>query len=354
VKAAVHPSWRQISLGEVVTLHYGKALDKQDRDPDGPVPVYGANGIKDRSNKSLTSGPSLVVGRKGSAGEITRVDVPFWPLDVSYYTSHDPQRLDFNFLEYALRTLGLSSMARGVKPGINRNDVYSLQIPLPALDEQKRIVAVLDQAFAALDRARARVEQNLRDASAVFDSVLGSVAGEQKLLGSLVTLRTGKLDANAAVEDGQYPFFTCAREIYAIDRFAFDCEAILLAGNNAVGDFNVKHYLGKFNAYQRTYVITVNDTKQMLYRYLYFQLVKSLKHFKEQSVGAGTKFLKLGMINGLKISVPPVAQQQQIVTKLDTLLERTKDLEAHYTRKLTDLANLRQSLLQKAFSGELT
>jgi len=82
-----------------------------------------------------------------------------------------------------------------------------------------------------------------------------------------VNIKTGKLDANAAVEGGQYPFFTCSRDIFAIDTYAFDCEAILLAGNNAVGDFNVKHYNGKFNAYQRTYVITVNEKKRVLYRF---------------------------------------------------------------------------------------
>lgn len=59
---------------------------------------------------------------------------------------------------------------------------------------------------------------------------------------------TGKLDSNAMVEGGEYPFFTCAKEIYWIDKYAFDCEALLLAGNNAVGVYDVKHYKGKFNA----------------------------------------------------------------------------------------------------------
>ncbi|MCE2695731.1 MAG: hypothetical protein LW645_15935 [Verrucomicrobiaceae bacterium] len=61
------------------------------------------------------------------------------------------------------------------------------------------------------------------------------------MLGDLVNIKTGKLDANAAVEGGKFPFFTCSRDIFAIDTYTFDCEAILLAGNNAVGDFNVKH-----------------------------------------------------------------------------------------------------------------
>ena len=74
-------------------------------------------------------------------------------------------------------------------------------------------------------------------------------------LGEIAELRTGKLNSNAAVPYGKYPFFTCAPETFYINKYAFDQKAILLAGNNAEGNFNIKYYEGKFNAYQRTYVI---------------------------------------------------------------------------------------------------
>ena len=76
---------------------------------------------------------------------------------------------------------------------------------------------------------------------------------EMKKLPELCNITTGKLDANAAVENGMYPYFTCGEIPSRIDEYAFDTDAILLAGNNASGDFNVKYYKGKFNAYQRTY-----------------------------------------------------------------------------------------------------
>ena len=197
-----------------------------------------------------------------------------------------------------------------------------------SLVEQQRIVTILDEAFEAIAAARANAEQNRQNACALFESVLNSVEGKPAALGDYVTIKTGKLDANAAVEGGEYPFFTCSKEIYAIDKFAFDGEAILLAGNNAVGDFNVKHYRGKFNAYQRTYVITVNNEDLLLYRFLYFQMLKSLKRFKEQSVGAGTKFLKLGMIKDLKISLPSPQEQIRLVSLLDSVLEETQRLNS--------------------------
>ncbi|WP_404791433.1 restriction endonuclease subunit S [Altericista sp. CCNU0014] len=205
-----------------------------------------------------------------------------------------------------------------------------------------------------MDRAITNTEKNLINAHELFESYLRNLDADKKSLGNLVNIRTGKLDANAATEDGQYPFFTCSREIYKIDKFAFDCEAILLAGNNAVGDFNVKYYKGKFNAYQRTYVITVNRENKILYRYLYFQILKSLKDFKLQSVGAGTKFLKLGMIKDLQIALPTIKEQQEIITILDKLETETQHLEAIYHKKLASLNELKQSILQKAFTGELT
>ena len=78
----------------------------------------------------------------------------------------------------------------------------------------------------------------------------------------------------------------------------------------------MKHYKGKFNAYQRTYVITVNEKNRVLYRFLYFQVLKSLKKFKAQSVGAGTKFLKIDMIKELEIALPSLAEQQRIVSTM--------------------------------------
>lgn len=252
-------------------------------------------------------------------------------------------------IAHIIRDEGTGATVQGVKLPF----IKSLQIPVPPLPEQRRIVAILDEAFAGIAQAKAHAEKNLQNARELFESHLNAVCAEEAYLGDLVHIKTGKLDANASVEGGRYPFFTCSREIYAIDNYAFDCEAILLAGNNAVGDFNVKHYKGKFNAYQRTYVITVNEKKRILYRFLYFQLLRSLKQFKEQSVGTGTKFLKLGMIKGLKIALPNLDEQEHIVLRMDCVREETQRLESIYQRKLASLEELKKSLLHQAFSGEL-
>ena len=134
------------------------------------------------------------------------------------------------------------------------------------------------------------------------------------VLGDLVDIRTGKLDANAAVADGNYPFFTCAEKISYIDIYAFDADAIIVAGN---GDLNVKHYKGKFNAYQRTYVITIPDETLIDSRYLFHWMSKYITKLRAMSIGGVIKYIKLGMLADATLPLPPLAEQKRIAAILD-------------------------------------
>ncbi|EDY87316.1 type I restriction-modification system S subunit [gamma proteobacterium HTCC5015] len=158
-------------------------------------------------------------------------------------------------------------------------------------------------------------------------------------------MTTGKLDANAADENGQYPFFTCSRTPSAIDTYAFDCEAVLLAGN---GDFNLKYYKGKFNAYQRTYVI---EPIQISLKFLYYLTVSQIERITENNRGSAIRYLKLNDILMPFVYLPPVEEQHRIVQKVDELMalcdrleQQTSDqLEAHETLVDTLLGTLTQS-----------
>jgi len=137
-------NWRKLSVGEILSLEYGKPLDKTLRQESGKIPVYGANGIKCYTNEEYVSGPGIVVGRKGSAGEVNLTSGAYWPLDVSYYVVHDPNETDLLFLFHLLKHLNLTSLAHGIKPGINRNEVYRLPISLPTVPEQQVIVSKIE------------------------------------------------------------------------------------------------------------------------------------------------------------------------------------------------------------------
>lgn len=147
-------------------------------------------------------------------------------------------------------------------------------------------------------------------------------------LGDYVTIRTGKLDANASSENGEYPFFTCSVTPLKIDTYSYDCECVLVAGN---GDLNVKYYNGKFDAYQRTYIIESNDKAVLSVPYLYCFLDKYVEILRSQAIGGVIKYIKLGNLTEAQIPLVSLEEQAEIVKKLkkvDTLISDTqKQLE---------------------------
>ncbi|MBU0620047.1 MAG: restriction endonuclease subunit S [Patescibacteria group bacterium] len=168
-------NWQTKKLGEVLKLEYGKPLPKPHRKSDGLYPVYGANGIKSFSDKFYFEKPSIIVGRKGSAGELKLVKEKFWSLDVAYFVTFDDKKYDLKFLYNLLCTLELPKLAKGVKPGINRNEVYSIDVKIPPLPEQHRIVKILDEVFADVAKAKESAEKNLQNAKELFESYLNNI-----------------------------------------------------------------------------------------------------------------------------------------------------------------------------------
>ncbi len=153
-------------------------------------------------------------------------------------------------------------------------------------------------------------------------------------LGEIASFRTGKLNSNAAVENGKYPFFTCSPITLSIDEYAFDQKAILLAGNNAEGNFCIKYYEGKFNAYQRTYIIESNESKCNL-KFLYYSLILCLQEFKNISQGTSTRFLTAVILNNFKLMLPSLDTQlcisailSSLDDKIDLLHRENATLEA--------------------------
>lgn len=141
-------------------------------------------------------------------------------------------------------------------------------------------------------------------------------------LGDIAKFTTGKLNSNAAQNNGRYPFFTCAPESLRIDEYAFDTEAIILAGNNAEGNFHIQYFKGKFNAYQRTYVIESLDENKVYTKYLYYALKTCLLHFKQISQGSATKFLTTKILNSFELPIPEINIQKKVAGILGNLDEK--------------------------------
>ena len=148
-------------------------------------------------------------------------------------------------------------------------------------------------------------------------------------LGDHVKIRTGKLDANASSDNGQYPFFTCSIEPLKIDTYSYDCECVLVAGN---GDLNVKYYSGKFDAYQRTYIIESKDKLKLDNKYLYYFLSKYVDVLRNDAIGGVIKYIKLNNLTDAILPLPTLDTQNKIVDVLDKAQElidkRKEQIEA--------------------------
>lgn len=163
-------------------------------------------------------------------------------------------------------------------------------------------------------------------------------------LGEIAIFKTGKLNSNAAISNGEYPFFTCSPETLRINNYAFDQEAILLAGNNADGNFCIKYYKGKFNAYQRTYVITPIRGKVDI-KFLYYALSLCLKQFKNMSQGTSTKFLTVTILNSFSVQLPSISDQHRIASILSSL-----DRKIELNNKINaDLEEMAQAIFKNWF-----
>lgn len=155
---------------------------------------------------------------------------------------------------------------------------------------------------------------------------------------------TGKLDSNAAVDGGAYPFFTCAQVAAAIDTYAYDGEYILLGGNNANGNFPVFYYKGKFNAYQRTYLIQPTsdniDTK-----YLYYAIQLKLNQMRSNASGTATKFLTKPILDNINIEYRSIDEQRRI----SSILSAYDDLIENNNRRIKILEQMAENLYKEWF-----
>jgi type I restriction enzyme, S subunit len=346
--------WREIALGEVATLHRGYDLPVQDR-LDGAVPVFAANGVVGYHSSEKVAGPAVVTGRSGTIGKVHYSHDGVWPLNTALYVS------DFHgnhprFVFWLLRNMGLERFTSGTGvPTLNRNLVHPVQVRLPPIEEQRRVAAILDKA----DELRAKRRAALAHLGSLTQSIFLDMFADPRetqaqsrkdtqvrSLGSLATIRTGKLDASAASADGPFPFFTCAREPLRIDRYDFDGKAVLVAGN---GDLNVKYFEGRFNAYQRTYVIESRNENEVLPRFLHGYLDLYVQRLRDQAIGGVIKYIKLPFLADAVMTLPSLPIQVSYSRRVEGVVEVRRRLEASASAE--DL--LFASLQHRAFAGKL-
>jgi len=377
--------WRKTSVGEILQLEYGKPLDNKDRKANGRFPVYGANGEKDRTDKFYHDKPSIVIGRKGSAGELNLTESKFWPLDVTYFVTFDEQQYNLQFLYYLLTTLELTKLAKGVKPGINRNEVYSLATIVPPLAEQQRIVSLLDGAFAGLATAKANAEKNIQNARALFESHLNEVykkRGDGWVENKLQSLTT-KIGSGATPRGGEESYKTKGISLirslnvhdmgFRYEKLAFldDAQADGLSNVvvqkrdvllNITGASVARCCLAPEDvlpARVNQHVSIIRPIAEKLSpEFLHYLLIsrpyKMLLLQTGEEGGSTRQAITKAQIQEFKVAHPKtLTEQQEVAASLDALSAETHRLADIYERRLAALAALKKSLLHQAFNGEL-
>ena len=369
--------WEVEKLGDAIQLEYGKPLDASKRTYDGKYPVYGANGEIARSNEYYYDKPTMIVGRKGSAGEINLTEKRFWALDVTYFVTFDDKKYDLQFLYYLLSKLELTKLAKGVKPGINRNDVYSIEVAFPPLLEQQRIVSVLDEAFASIAQVKANAERNLVNARELFEAYLHVIFKtpgknwETCSLDKYVKFIDYRGHTPTKTESGMRLITAKNVKNGYLQRTPEEFVDPIIYDNWMVRGFPIKGDVlftteaplaniaqldtdEKVLFAQRIIILQPQQEKldQTFLKYLLLsQPIR--KRIFSKATGATVQGIKARWLKPVEIYFPPLAEQRAIVDRLDALSAETKRLEENYRAKLEALEELKKSVLQKAFEGGL-
>lgn len=316
--------------------------------------------------KKLVKG-DIILEKSGGSDNQPVGRVVFFENDIDLFLCNNftqilrvDQKVSFNkyvfYFLFNLHRIGITELLQNKTTGIRNLQLkryMSTQIPHPPLPIQQKIAEALDRASALIEKRKAQIQKLDLLVKSQFvtmfgDPVTNPMGWEKSKWSDLFITTTGKLDSNEMVENGKYPFFTCAKEIFSIDRYAFDCEALLLAGNNAAAIYDVKHYKGKFNAYQRTYVITLRNDIYSYYLYKHM-LEQKLEQMRELSKGTNTKYLTMGILNDFSFTVPPLPLQNQFAA----FVERVEAQKARLKKSQDQMELNYKSLMQKCFAGEI-
>ena len=269
------------------------------------------------------------------------------------------------FLTYFLlapkQQYNLLSTANGATVAhVNLPNIRNLKIDLPELTIQHSIATILSRYDSLIENYQKQIKLLEEAAQRLYKEwfvdlhfpghenikiIDGVPEGwEKKLVGDVTPIKTGKKDANFGTDNGPFPFFTCAQEPIKAPSYSFDTSAVILAGN---GDFNVKLYRGKFEAYQRTYVLEPTN-ENMLYL-LYFCISENMNRLATGASGSTIKFLTKGMIESLVINEPSIDVLKSFNQMIEPIQTQKEDIQSQI-RLLTEA---RDRLLPKLMSGKI-
>ncbi|EKN3971766.1 TPA: restriction endonuclease subunit S [Yersinia enterocolitica] len=420
--------WIDAQLGAVIELKYGKSLPAQSRDGEG-YPVYGSNGVVGKHSAPLIKTCGLIIGRKGSYGEVQFSKDAFSPIDTTYFVDELYEQ-PIKYWFYQLKYLPLTELNRSTAiPGLNREDAYEQKIKLPSLTEQEIIAEKLDTLLALVDSAKARLEEIPQILKRFRQSVLAAaVSGKlteewretqdvaesaEQLFDRWLSNRESNFEnsKNKATEKrqtrpnkkfkipigpdiekgkkieipsswklisvsqfsdcldnqripirkedrnvskGLYPYFGANGEVDKVDNYIFDGDFVLVTEDETFYGREkpiAYRYSGKCWVNNHAHVLSA-QTKEandfLCYTLMYYDVIPWL------TGTTGRAKLTQGALNVLPIGLPSEIEILEIVRRVEQLFVYADTIEKQVQSALLRVNNLTQSILAKAFRGELT
>lgn len=319
-----------------------------------------------RSSAKLIPENSVIIAMYGQGDTAGRVAINKIPLSTNQACCNliiNHEIADYEYVYYTLSTLYnklVSLKNGGAQPNLNAGIIKEIEIPFPELITQKKIASILYNYDYLIENNQKQIKLLEEAAQRLYkewfvdlhfpgyedvEIVDGVPEGWKKLpLPKIAPIVTGKKDANFATENGQYLFFTCAQEPIKAQSYSFDCDAVILAGN---GDFNVKLYRGKFEAYQRTYVFSPYESNNLYL--LYYSVKNNMRQLFQGASGSTIKFLTKHILEEIMIYIPDDNTLETFTKYCESFQKKIEILK----KQIASAKEARDRFLPKLMSGEI-
>ena len=374
--------WEIKKLGDVCEIYQPQTISTKQLIENGKYSVYGANGIIGNYDKYNHEESEVLLTCRGATCGSVNISEPFSWINGNAMVIH-PKSTDISkqFLTFILCSLDYSHIITGAaQPQITRQTLSPTLIPVPPLEEQKRIVKILDEKFAQLETIKTNAQTNLQNANDLFQSQLtkafSNTTWEKKRLGDVCEIRPSKSETTKYLSDDDNVSFLPMEDLQIMNYYiepkqskrlkevsgSYTCFAngdVLLAKVTPCfenGKQGIAKDLENGVGFGSSEYIVFRPPTELLSEYLYYSLATSdfRENGKKHLLGAcGLKRLSKDYVNEYEIPLPPLPEQKRIVKELDALSEKVRQLQEIYTKQIANCDELKQAYLQKAFEGEL-
>ncbi len=399
---SIPPHWSWVKLGDVCEFVYGKGLTKSKRNEKGKFPVYGSNGIVGYHNEFLVEGPCLIIGRKGAAGEVHLSTQNCWPIDTTYYIKPSGKYF-LTYLYFVIKNLRLNALDKSTAiPGLNRDDAYKQNIPLPPLSEQKKIVEKIEELFSSLDAGVASLKkakeqirlyrqsvlsaafsgkltattkdtQNTKNLSA-FSELSGYLPDGWKWvrLGEVVKVVSGNTPKGLGniSNKGSLPFYKVS-DMNTTGNEKIMSKSNLYLTSEELEKLKIKIYPRNTTIFPKRGGAILTNKKRLLakdssfdlnlmglipskivdYQYLHYWVI--MLDLSTIYDGSNVPQINNKNVEPLDFPLPPLEEQTKIIEEIEKRFSEADNLEKAIDESLTKSETLRQSILKQAFEGKL-